>query len=165
MASINDITVRVEEATRKTKQRLFRNNIPGANRNPIDALGFDGLTIKVKGYALNETDYDEIIAAVSSGTVQLSLRSGWYYAASLENISSPILVDDVDYYPFDFSFACEEPYQYSETLNTVTASINSLEESFGGTSITTTGNAPSEPNFEITASSDKGTFLSQTNKI
>lgn len=165
MSSINNITVRVESATRKTKRRLFKNNIPGANRNPIDSLGFDGLTITVKGYALNQTDYDQLIGEVASGPVELSLRTGWYYVAILGPISSPVLVDDVDYFPFDFTFECEEPFQYSETLNSVETSITSLEETFGGSSITTSGNAPSDPSFKITASSDEGAFLLQTNRL
>jgi hypothetical protein len=165
MASINDITVRVENATRKTKRRLFKNNIPGANRNPIDSLGFDGLTIAVKGYALNQTDYDQLIGEVAAGPVELSLRTGWYYIAILGPISSPIIVDDVDYFPFDFTFECEEPFAYSTTLNSVETSITSLDETFGGTNITTTGNAPSEPDFIVTAASTEGVFLSQVNKL
>jgi len=164
-SKINDIPVRLERVGRKITHRLSKNKIPGSNKNPIDSLGYDGLKLTVEGYALNLTDYDQLTKEVFSGPVKLYIKDGWYYNAILEDYGAPTNDEEINYHPFSWVFACEEPFMYSDTRDSKIFNITSADFNFGGTTLITDGNVYSEPDYKIETSEDEGVFLSQTNKL
>lgn len=156
---INTTSVRIESAKRKITQRLFKNNIPGGNRNPIDTLGFNGLTINVKGYARTPEDYDTVVSEIFSAPFKLYLKDDWYYNGILSDFNVPTL-DSLNYYPFDMKVECEEPYMYSdtETIRSKTITSNNQEWSADddGFGIVTNGNVKAVPDIKVTAGAGSG---------
>lgn len=150
---INTTPVRIESAKRKITQRLFKNNIPGGNRNPIDALGFNGLTINVKGYARTPEDYDTIVSEILSAPFKIYLKDDWYYNGILADFNVPTL-DSLNYYPFDMKIECEEPYMYSDTettrSKTITANNQEWSADDDGFGIVTNGNVKAVPDIKVT---------------
>jgi len=149
---INTTPVRIESAKRKITQRLFKNNIPGSNRNPIDSLGFNGLTINVKGYARTSDDYDTIVSEIFAAPIKLYLRDDWYYNGVLEDFNVPTLESE-NYFPFNMKIACEEPYMYSddEITRTKTITTNNQEWSADddGYDIITNGTVNTSPDIKV----------------
>ena len=165
---INTTPVRIESAKRKITQRLFKNNIPGGDRNPIDTLGFNGLTINVKGYARTPEDYDTIVSEIFSAPFKLYLKDDWYYNGILADFNVPTL-DSLNYYPFDMKIECEEPYMYSDTettrSKTITANNQEWSADDDGFGIVTNGNVKAVPDIKVTNSSTSTVSISQTSKF
>lgn len=165
---INTTPVRIESAKRKITQRLFKNNIPGGNRNPIDTLGFNGLTISVKGYARTDYDYDTLMSEIFVAPFKLYLKDDWYYNGILEDFNVPTL-DSLNYYPFDMKVACEEPYMYSDTETTKSKTITTNNQEWSadddGFGIVTNGTVEAVPDIKITCSIAEQVLISQTSKM
>lgn len=136
-SKINTTNVRIEDTKRKITQRLFNNSIPGSNKNPIDTLGFDGLTISVKGYATTSEDYDTIVAEIMAAPFKLYLKDDWYYNAVLKEFGVSNLNSD-NYFPFDMRLSCEEPYMYSDEEINIIESITTNNQKLPSDSLTVT---------------------------
>ena len=164
---INDIYVRLDagkKPTRKLTRKMSQTNIPGSIRNPIDKLGFMGLSFSVEGYTTNEPDFDELMAEVLSDDVKLYLSDDWFYYITTAVIDSPVEEYGVDYFPYKISLKTEEPLRYNDTINEFSVSITSNEQIFGGTSIVTDGNIYTQPDIILTGASTAASILSQTEK-
>ena len=165
---INTTPVHIESAKRKITQRLFKNNIPGGNRNPIDTLGFNGLTISVKGYARTDYDYDTLMSEIFAASFKLYLKDDWYYNGVLEDFNVPTL-DSENYFPFDMKVACEEPFMYSDTETTKSKTITNNNQEWSadddGFGIVTNGNVTAVPDIKVTNSSSSTASVSQTSKF
>ena len=164
---INDIDVRLDagkKPTRKLTRRMSQTGIPGGIRNPIDKLGFTGLSFSVEGYTTNEPEFDEIIVEVLSDEVKLYLQDDWFYYVTAAGIDSPMEESNVDYFPYKVNFKTEEPLRYSDTVNEFSVSITSNEQTFGGTTIVTDGNIYTKPDVILTGASTASSILSQTEK-
>lgn len=164
---INNTVIRVDAGrlpTRKLTRRMAQTGIPGGIRNPIDKLGFKGLSFSVDAYTTNEYDFDTVIAEVLSDSVKLYLQDDWFYYVTAENIDSPMEESGVDYFPFKATFKTEEPLRYSDAVNEFSVSITSNEQTFGGTTIVTDGNIYTKPDIILTGASTAASILSQTEK-
>jgi hypothetical protein len=167
MTKINDLTIRMNAGTlptRKLTRRMSQIGIPGGIRNPIDKLGFAGLSFSVSAYTTNEYDFDEMIAELLSDIVKLYIQDDWFYYVTVENIDSPIEETGVDYFPYKVSLKTEEPLRYSDAINEFSVSITTNNQTFGGTTITTDGNIYTKPDIILTGSSADSVILSQTEK-
>lgn len=162
ITKINDIDIRIEEIGRTTYQRVSQSAISGTPNNPIDKLGFAGLTFDLKAYALSEADFDELMAELYEDDVELHVRIGWFYYATVTKLKGKFEESDVDYYPLDVTFKTEEPFAYSTESYDISVNITTNNQTFGGSTIQTYGNVNTVPNITITGGTDDATILTQS---
>jgi len=164
ITKINNTDIRITKSKRKLSRRTSQNQIPGSISNPIDKMGFSGLSIELEAYALDADDYDTIIAELLSDSVKLYVRANWYYDVTVVDLDIPVEESDVGYFPFKAKFISEEPLMYSDELKEVAVNITENNQTFGGTSITTDGNIYSKPDIILTGSTVSASILSQMEK-
>ena len=162
ITKINDTDIRIEEIGRSTIQRINQSAISGTPNNPIDKLGFGGLTFSVKAYTLTEYEFDELMAQMYEDDVELHVRIGWFYYATVAKLDGKYEESGVDYFPFSATFKTEEPFAYSEDTHDISVAINTNNQTFGGSSIQTYGNVSAVPNITLTGGSEDASILAQT---
>jgi len=161
ITKINSTDIRVEDIKRKTIRRISQSAIAGTPDNPIDKLGWGGLTFDLKAYTVSERDFDDLMAELYEDDVELHVRIGWFYYATVTALGGKFEESDVDYYPFDASFKTEEPFAYSEDTHTVSVDITTNNQTFGGSNIQTYGNVNAVPDITLIGGTDDTTIITQ----
>jgi len=162
ITQVNDIDVRVEDISRFIIRRINQSAISGTPNNPIDKLGFSGITFDAKLYTLTEADFDTLMAEMYEDDVELHVRVGWFYYAIVTKLEGKFEESDVNYFPLSATFKTEEPFAYSVESYDISAIITTNQQTFGGSTIQTFGNVNAVPNITITGGTDDATILTQS---
>lgn len=170
MATINGISLNIENLRVISIHRNEIIDIPGSDINYITDMGYDGLVLRLEGHETSLSDYDDVIAEfMKSGPQTLVYRTGWQYTVYSVQLTPVLLMGYPDnYFPYDILLITSTPYREStlEITRTKTITTNNQEwsQDDSANNISTSGNVDAVPDIQVTNVSTPNTLISQTEK-
>jgi len=163
ITQVNSTDIRLDSIKRTIVRRISQSAIAGTPNNPIDKLGWGGITFDVEAYTVSEAEFDELMAEMYEDDVELHVRIGWFYYATVTKLGGKYEESDVDYFPFSATFKTEEPFAYSEESYSITQAITTNNQTFGGSTIQTYGNVNAVPDITLVGGTVDSSIIIQQN--
>lgn len=128
----------------------------GSSRNPINNTGYEGLSLRIRGFVTTHTAYDQMMDAILTvGQHSLIVDSGWKYRIHSAQKNRSVAIGFDGYYPFEFSCISEDPFLYSTASTVRSKSITTADQEWtaddSSNSILASGNVPARPTITVTA--------------
>jgi len=140
-----------------------RQKVPGGNINPIKDMGWDGLTIEIRGDEMTDATRERVIKEFSKdGFNLLIFNTGWMYYIKVEEVTKEEAIGFATSYPWHVKAITEGPYRYATSVSLFTKLLEDNPAVFSQDDderlIAATESAGAIMDITITASSEKHAF-------